>query len=97
MASGVDCAALDVGVNCVEPSAVLSVWVGCAEIGEGDHVGEVRFFHHCFVTAQNFFGDGAVFGAEADSFSLEVFRVEDPGGLALEEVQGSGTEGFEVR
>ena len=45
---------------------------------------------------EHFYCGGAVLGPEADSFSLEVFRVEDPGGFALEEVQGSGTEGFQI-
>ena len=36
-------------------------------------------------------------GLEADAFPVDVLGVEDPRGLALEKVQGSGTEGFQIR
>jgi hypothetical protein len=67
---------------------------GVPEVSDGDSVGEIGFFHRCFVAAEHFLCGGAVFGTEADSVSVDVLGVEVPRGLALEEVQGTGSEGF---
>jgi len=72
----------------------LGVRVCFPEVSDGDSVGEIGFFHRSFVAAQDFFGGGSVFGLEADAFPVNVLGVEDPRGLALEEVQGAGAEGF---
>jgi hypothetical protein len=46
------------------------------------------------VAAEHFLCGSAVFGTEADSVSVDVLGVEDLRGLALEEVQGTGSQGF---
>ena len=94
VAGGTGCAALDVGVDDVLPSSGLGVRVCFPEVSDGDSVGEIGFFHRCFVAAEHFLCGSAVFGTEADSVSVDVLGVEVPRGLALEEVQGTGSEGF---
>jgi len=97
VAGGTGCAALDVGVDDVEPSAGLGVRVCLPKVSDGDSVGEIGFLHRCFVASEDFFGGGSVFGLEADAFPVDVLGVEGPRGLALEKVQGAGAEGFQIR
>ena len=62
----------------------------------GDLVGEVWFFHRCFVAAHDFFSDGALSGSEADAFLVAVLGVEYSRG-SLDEVEVASSEGFQIR
>ena len=45
VAGGTGCAAFDVRVDDIKPSAVFGFRIGFTEVGESDLVGEVGFFH----------------------------------------------------
>ena len=71
----------------------MCVGVGFAKVGEGDSVGEVGFFHRCFMAAQDVFSDAAISCPKADAFLVAVLGVEDSRG-AFNEVEVAGSEGF---
>jgi hypothetical protein len=90
------CAPLNESINDLAPSAACRLGVGVAQVCDADLVGAIHIPDDIIETVEAFYRDGAVLGPEADAFSFEVFRVEYLGGFALDEVQRTGTEGFQI-